>query len=116
MWMMSRHQSGVFLPASIEYNGAAWMKPAARWDLDGVGRSALQNNALLAVPGIGDGDHGEQRLGIRVVWIIKHLMRGTGLYNSSQVHYGNNITEELHNSKIMGNKEQGQVEFRLNVF
>ncbi len=59
--------SGVGLLAVGLGNGAAGVKTTAWRQVDGVGRFALQNDALAAQPGIGYGHDREERFGVGMV-------------------------------------------------
>ena len=74
-----------------------------------------QQMLLLCRDGVGLGNGGEQRLGIRVQGMGEKLLTFRQLHQLSLVNHGDPVADEAHHGKVVGYKEIGQVPLLLKV-
>lgn len=97
-------------PAAVCGVGAASGEPAAGRRVHGTGDLSLQH-AAGAGPfhfRIGNGDGGNEGLGVGVQGVGVQLLRRTLLHYLPQIHYQNTVRQVPHHGQIMGDQQIGQ--------
>ena len=105
------------VPAGAALPGvqATFGKAAARLRVNGALKLADELHPLHFLPAAGDGNGRQQSLGIGMQWLAEQLRGIRCLHQLAQVHHRDLIGEELHHRQVMGDKEIGQVELRLQI-
>ena len=104
------------VPAHFLGVGTAGMEPAALGWIGRRGDIPLQDDAVHLLIGVGIGDGGEQRLGIRMQRFAEDLLLGTELHHSAQIHDEDLIGNELNDTQIVRNEQICQAHILLQLF
>ena len=91
------------------------VKPATGRRVDGAGHVAFEDQSLADHGGIRHRRGREQGLGIRVKGGSVQGPAVGQFHNFSQVHHRHPVAHMLHHRQVMGDKQIGQAEFRLEV-
>ena len=83
--------------------------------IDGRSDLALDGDALLLYAQLGNGDGGQQRLGIGVQGIGKQLLGGRFFHDLAQVHDGDIIGEVVDHSQVVGDEDIGEPQLFLKL-
>ncbi len=92
---------------------AAGVEPAARRRPDRARDVALEDDALPALLGIGDGDRRQQRLRVRVERRLEHRDPVGHLGDAADVHDRHPVADVLDDAHVVGDEQVGQVELAL---
>ena len=77
------------------------MKTTARRHVNGVGRFALQNNALTTQARIGNRDDGDQGLCVWMLRLFQHFEHGANFNDTPKVHDGDSVGKKTNRAKIV---------------
>ena len=88
---------------------AAFRRLQRAWDL------AFQDDLLLFVVDIRNGDGRQQRLGVGVQRLCKEVLLVRNFYNLAQIHNRDLIADVLHDAQVVGDKEVGQIHLFLQI-
>ena len=84
---------------------AAGAELAASRRVDRAGNIAFQNDLfLLRRIGVGRGDGGQQRHGIRVAWVLEDGVLVGQLHDAAQIHDRDAVGNELDDGQVVGNE------------
>ena len=95
-------ERGSLLLADILAHGAAGMELAALGRICRRGDAAFQHDAVHLEVGIGHGNRGEERLGVRMEGICKDGIRIRVLHHGAKVHNTYSVGNVLDHGKIIG--------------
>ncbi|MPM31800.1 hypothetical protein SDC9_78357 [bioreactor metagenome] len=90
-------------------------EPAGFCHIDGRGDFALENNLIVGRVELGQGDCGDQSLGIRVVLMGENLGGLRLFHHLPQIHHGDVVGNMLHHGQVVGDEEIGQVPLLLQI-
>src|SRR5579875_3048788 len=90
-------------------------KAATLRQVDRARGFAAESDALLRDGGVGDGNRGEQRLGIGVVGWIEDCLDGTGLHDLAKVHDDDVVCDMPHERQIVADEQHGGALLHLDL-
>ena len=86
---------------AVQAAGAARMKGAARRRLDGVWNITAEREGSSPLLGVRDGYGIEQRVRVRMKWLIHEVGRLCKLHDTSQVHDCDPMTDKSHHVEVV---------------
>ena len=94
--------------ALLRTSGTAGVEPASSGDLSGLGNLLLQSKFLVCLPWLPFWNGSQQSLCVRMGRGFIQSFGICHLYNFSQIHYCNKVTQIPNNIDIVGNDQHGQ--------
>ena len=101
--------------AAVHLLIAAAAETAVILRIDGTGHITAQDDAFLLDPRVDIGDRGEERFGVRVLWIIVELLFVGDLDQFTQIHDADAVADVFDDIEAVGDEEIGQAEFFFEV-
>ena len=101
--------------ATVHGSRTARVKYATAWWVDRAGH-LTRHNCMFPTSfdqRIGHGNRRKQSFCVGMQWIIEELVTFGDLNYFSEIHNGDVIARVLHNCKIVRNKQEGYISFRL---
>src|SRR5215217_3666192 len=108
---------GFFVAAGFGGVRATGPEPATRRGVHRRRHVAFQDHAfaLQLDVGVGDGDRGEQSLGVWVQRVAVELIAGRHLYHHAEVHNPHAVGDVLDHREVVGDEQIGQVPLSLEL-
>ena len=115
--MTGRHltQGAIGLTTDFLAFVAAGSEAALVRKVDGRGDFAAHYNAILGNIKLGDGNGGEQGLGVGVDRITEELLGRSLFYQLPQIHHGDVVCKVVDDGEVVGNEDVSQAKLFLQI-